>query len=1196
MQINFESQLMENQKHAVVMSPGLAFEVLQSQDGDSLFFSIGTDNIFYLTREVAESSTGWNIIDLSSGLSSQHNGAAVTAKTFSVTQNAQTLGIDLALVLTVAGSDFLYLSLGNTNTDAAWANGVTWTVIPFDAGTPPSPLQIADVYIMNIPATGGTSAVENIFVDILRNPGNSLKLLDRYYITPGATTQWNLHMLSVDLAAGSISSCLGQRPGDPIPGIYTFGTIGTEQELIFTPQYNFFRPTVAPSPARLTLPTGASAIASALNSSGVSNLFVAGTAGLYLFTPDNQGDQAASVQIVTNAIVAGASSLAAVTDANRTAVWSLNPQGDLFYMMCPAGSEADSTSWSNPVPIVSSAEAFAFFLNLNASSNVLFANVNGQGLIQLTQDPVTTEWMQRSILLPSTSTSDMAVYNSYTTHIQIVDDNGVAAPNAAVAITATSPVNVYINDVYYLLSSTAVQTTADMTGVITVIQETQSLSAVCFSVALNSTRSVVVNINPMSNALATLATIQTGSDLTAVNVTNADGTHQPLVPAGTSSNDVDAAATSLVHFVNISSSLPPDGSPQSSNAAAGSTVPPVWGVSFTNGALAYHEGDDAVQSLGLQTPSARPMPSMPSMSGGAISGSIDSAIEVAAGDFFQWIKVAYDDVDSFVVQQAEGLYHFMVTIGNDVYDVVLDCISHVAHAVELVFNKIGVFFEDLIKWLGFVFEWGDILRTHAVLKNVINCYIAQCINNLSGASTQLKNTFTQVESYIDAWAGIPNNFPASLTGSTLDSTTASCQPGPGQNSPQSNWALHHLKSNAASGTTTAQPNSGVLSSDIESVLQPLVDAVATELSVVKVNAANFQSDVIDKIHQLSFSQLVEAVMGILTDALMESIENLLVTAIDILIALTDGIIDSLNATIDIPVISSIYQQVTNDDLSLLDLTCLVAAIPITIGYKIVANAAPFPDDATTTALINAPDFASIQKIYNPVPSLAAQVPAISRVAPSLGTAPSNGTISPEANKILVLTSGIASAVGALSLSIFQPVAKKFPETKVFPIINGLSYPLYVLPDIMGQIPDLQNAEWWAISNNSMADLMTIKNLVDMGVALSPTDSKAQTIWNPISPWLDFGANIRWQVPTTAAIFATENQNWAGLLNFLGGTCFDGNGVMSPAVANDSDPVTWAASVRVATFLNLAYGALSCAASVLTFTAKDPTQTVAVTTG
>jgi hypothetical protein len=588
--------------------------------------------------------------------------------------------------------------------------------------------------------------------------------------------------------------------------------------------------------------------------------------------------------------------------------------------------------------------------------------------------------------------------------------------------------------------------------------------------------------------------------------------------------------------------------------------------------------------MGLRTLSTKPTPAM---NGSAALGSIDSDIEVAAGDFFQWIKDAYADVDSFLVREEEGLYHFLVTIGNDVYDVLLDCISAVAHAVELVFNKINVFFDDLFGWLGFVFEWSDILRTHSVLKNVINCYLAQCINNLSGAETQLKNMFTDVQKYIDAWAGIPNNLPPSLTGSTLDGSTASSQPGPGQNSPQSNWGLHHLKSNAASGTTTAQANSGVLG-DVESVLQPLVDALAREQQVFTQTAGSFQSDIIDKLHQLSLSQIIDAVIAVITDALLESLENVLLAAIDVLIALTEGVQQTLNATIDIPVISSVYQQVAGAPLSLLDLTCLVAAIPITIGYKIVADAAPFPDDATTTALIDAPDFASIQKIYNPVQSLTAQVSGMSKAAQLAGTAAPAATISTATNKILVLTSGIASAVGAISLSVFQPLAKKSPEVKVFPIINGLSYPLYVLPDIIGQIPDLQNEEWWAITNNGIADAMIVKTLVDTGVALTAKGSKAQTIWNPISPWLDFGGNILWEVPTIAAALAPKNQNIAGILNYFGGTSFDCNGIMSPVLANDSDPVSWAIAVRVATFFNLAYGALSCAASVLTFEEKNTT--------
>jgi hypothetical protein len=155
MKITAETELMKNQKHADVMAPDMAFEVIQTPEGDALFFSIGTDRVFYVTREIRETQTGWSRVDLSSTLSSQHGNVAVTAKSFSISQNAQTMQFDAALIITVAGADFLYLSLNHPNTADAWASGVTWTVIPFDAAkvTAPKLLTIADVYLMNIPST-----------------------------------------------------------------------------------------------------------------------------------------------------------------------------------------------------------------------------------------------------------------------------------------------------------------------------------------------------------------------------------------------------------------------------------------------------------------------------------------------------------------------------------------------------------------------------------------------------------------------------------------------------------------------------------------------------------------------------------------------------------------------------------------------------------------------------------------------------------------------------------------------------------------------------------------------------------------------------------------------------------------------------------------------------------------------------------
>jgi hypothetical protein len=112
--------------------------------------------------------------------------------------------------------------------------------------------------------------------------------------------------------------------------------------------------------------------------------------------------------------------------------------------------------------------------------------------------------------------------------------------------------------------------------------------------------------------------------------------------------------------------------------------------------------------------------------------------------------------------------------------------------------------------------------------------------------------------------------------------------------------------------------------------------------------------------------------------------------------------------------------------------------------------------------------------------------------------------------------------------------------------------------------------------------MVVKAMVDMGVGLTAEGSEAQGAWNPVSPWLDFVGNILWQVPTTAAIFDSENQNKAGILSFWGGTCFDCNGILSPALADDSEPISWGVLVALATVFNLAYGAMSCAASVLSY--------------
>jgi hypothetical protein len=1208
--ITAETELMKNQKHADVMAPDTAFEVIQTTDGDALFFSIGTDKVFYVTREVRNSNTGWTRIDLSSLLSKSHGNAKVAAKSFALSQNAQTLAFDAALVVTVAGVDFLYISLNHSNTPASWANPISWTVVPFDAAsiTPPNPLTIADVYLMNIPSSDGSDPVQNCFVDILRNPGNPLKLLDRYYIQPGSSPQWVRHTLAADLKAGSISSCLGHRTDDFVPGIYTFGAIGNTQELIYSPQYNFFRPAVAPNAARLTLPAGSTSIASALNSNGDTNLFVAAAGGLYLFTPDNQGDQSSPVLVVPSSTIAqinilgGVSSLSASTTSTRTVVWGLNAQGDLFYVGCPAGSEATASAWSIPIPLSSGVEGFAFYLNIHASNNVLFAHLSGQQLQQLTQDPVTGAWTQRSILLPATKVDDIIEYNSFTTHISITDGNGSPVANTPVTVTSTSPVSVYINNVYFVLTPTVpVNATSDFAGSITVIQETQSLSAVCFKVTIAGPPSVVVNVDPLSKAMQTLSAVKTGDDLANVQIKTANGTTQPLVPGSVPSDAKNAAAKSIVNLINVKNTLPADGSrktttspaPHVTSTLAVAQPQQVWGVSLKNG-FTLHEGAAVAQHIGT-----------PAISGtGATKTvsllSVGQAIEIGAGDFFNFLKNAWADVENFVVQEAEGFYHFIATIAGKVYSAILDSVSAVVGAVEFVFNQIKVFFEELIAWLGFLFDWDDIKITHSVIKNILKQFGKQLVTAIDSVETSIDNAFITLENQINSWAGVQD------PGETVGTRQQTGSSAPGISSPQTNWAMYHTNNGMSDSSTSYNPpNTG--SSTLDQLLSDLVALVENEEEYIKTTVDQIKSQVVDQFFSLSPVQVIKKVIGIASDLILKTARNLIVKVIDIIKIVISGFLDLLDAPIDIPILSSIYKYISGDQLSILDLVCLVGAIPGTIIYKIFTGQTPFPNDSNTQALINAPDFATLQNLLNPKtpspakpspptvhPTVAAaltteqpgkpspasshpQIQSLSSVhvlaaadqaAPPVQTESSAPSGLDTINKICNILAFPGSLLVA-NCAIKKHQTEGLPSTSIR-AIAAASYLLYVAPDISGAF--YSSTEWYVQMNYAITIVATVKTWADNTVILSNYSN-----WNDYaSPILESIINATWLTTAIAPIVANTSPKASDWCSMGANLAFDIGGVITFLTIKKIPPPVPEVAFGIAQLLTVAYGILGVA--------------------
>lgn len=1126
--INASSELMKNHKQASIMSPQKRFQALQTKEGHSLFFSIGSDNVFYLTREVPGSETGWVKTDLSSELSRFNGGITIEVKTFAVAQNIATNHIDIIIAIKGKDQDYVYTALNLVNEDSTWAHELTWQVQGYDDKEKPvSKVVVNDIYIAESKTT------EYIVVDILKTPDDTSKFIYRYYLDPSKDVSgqvWNGHDLSGNLNAGTISSCLGRKSNQMVDGIYTMGKINEETELIYSPLYNVFNPVIPPNPSRLKLPSGASAMASAKNSPQGTALFVAGDKTLNYFPYDKQEDGDSSQLILTNDLFLNVTTLHANTSDTEVSIWGLNKQGQIFYTKCPIGQEGTPASWSTPVPILTEVTQIATYLNNKFSSNVIFAHTDGTHLVKLTQNPNTSIWEKRNITLPTTNIDDVLSFNTYTTHIQVSREDNLMAGNEVVEITSVSPVSVYVNNKFTILSpSIPHQVTTDETGTITILQETEEIGGVCYKLKLDGSTETI-DVNPMVKMMNTMESIKSGDDLSNVVVTNADGTTQPLVPKSVSKADKEATAKAIQQFVSASKSVPQNGAIEGRSKVRSSVFrsfnasdftvnkDTIWGMNFEGGKMTYHEGNDAMSKFGIKVNNQtnRFMLSAP----GIELNDIGHAIKVAAGDIFNWLKNAFDKVKNFFVKVVKGVYNFFITIGEELYTFVLDCYHVIANAVEFIFNKIKVFIEDLIKWIGFLFKWKDILRTHDVLKNVLKRGIENSVDQIDVLKSEANKLFEGIEDKVNSWAGLED------TKGNLSEKSTKAGSCPGKDHPQTNYGTYHLNNGAGKSSTSSGIINGV-SNELEALLATLENAITKEGDIFENAYNNFKTQVIDQIDTLPIGDIIKRSIAIVLDILIESVENLVDTALDIIKILIQGVLDILDAKIEIPVLSWLYKEITGNDLSFLDVICLVLAIPTTLLYKISTDKAPFPDDATTTALIDATSWDELRDILNPSSGLMSrEMETVDQITPL--------------QKGFILAMRLTSFCSSFAF-IGLSVAKKADErSKSVSILHGICFFTTTAPNFAaGLIRDTQQ-RWDRVVNEVIYGITSIEKVVDI---FTYRDNPAMKAWGKATKIIDCILGVAGLVPTFAPLgYGITAQSVTGAIT---NTCWNANRILTP---------------------------------------------------
>jgi hypothetical protein len=262
--------------------------------------------------------------------------------------------------------------------------------------------------------------------------------------------------------------------------------------------------------------------------------------------------------------------------------------------------------------------------------------------------------------------------------------------------------------------------------------------------------------------------------------------------------------------------------------------------------------------------------------------------------------------------------------------------------------------------------------------------------------------------------------------------------------------------------------------------------------------------------------VIKKFLAIVADTVLQSTENVLVTVLDVFGQLVQGMIDVLTAKLDIPVLSWLYHELTGDDLSFLDVVCLVAAIPVTILYKAAAQKAPFPaDDPFTQGLLAAGNWAEIQAQFV-LPSSQAPRAALAGVA-AADTAP----VMDEAKvKIFSFVTGIASLAGAAVLVIttnVQRAADLFEAdiiyAKTLATIVCVGNITYVSPNI-STLVNAASGDWSASLNNAVTGVSILK-----GIAAIPAAAFSNPVVSKIFGFVESFINVVWNVPVIANCIA-----------------------------------------------------------------------------
>ncbi len=684
------------------------------------------------------------------------------------------------------------------------------------------------------------------------------------------------------------------------------------------------------------------------NDKGNSILYLAGD-GLFKFDEPESDKQTISKS------GQGINYTRIVTASNEkeTSLWTIGEKGNKGLYYCTDRFYESSTEitdkWTTPLMMHDNVEDFTCIKgNQLLNQLFLFGNDGGSnGLIHFWQDKVTTVWNEHPVQIEALTTTKKI--ETFTLNVQFSFDSSLRSFHGEkVTISAESNLSVYVNGRRTTIGPENSFDTLIDGDQINIVYPTKSIASPLLFVQADFINEKV-EVDPAHKLKKELKAKFSDKDALR-NARKQNG--KPLIAGGVSDDELEqvAAATDKI-FAHLESTKS-DGQP---NAAA------------------------SVQLAALST------------TGQALtSGDIFTEIGNAIGDVWYAVKKGFIEVTEFIVETVEYGVKFIIKIGQEIFEWISEKVSDVFHFLERVWEKIKVFFKDVFEYLAFLFNWGDILDTKNALKDMLNNGFDVAENSIDGIKEKVTGVADQLQIMLDS-PELTSQFKTMGKFSEYQQKANDIKKEQKEDysaDPRANW-ISSKKENLA------RADMGAASADETSVpdddLNIFAELVSDLKKVWKEIESQFYALMNDEITVGDFLKVLVQKVAALIVEVLEDLINALLTFVQKTIGAAK---DALNAEIDIPFFTALYKEYIDPaGPSVMDIMCLVVAVPFTATYKIMAGKAPVEDGLTKyLAQINAINLVEKDESFEARSTLSINVKPTALTAMSISPAMSNDVV------------------------------------------------------------------------------------------------------------------------------------------------------------------------------------------------------------